>query len=159
MHTGGCRLDFELLEKLNQLELQNQISKNLGSSVNMLESTMKSDSSLKPENYTRQYFEKVLKWCPERVSKIKDLISPTYEYLWSQPNKDLLSESTTSPEILQEFLNICKNKLNESDFGDPTRISQVLEEFVATHKLKQKTFLKDLRIILCGTKVICLLIR
>ncbi|CAL8119077.1 unnamed protein product [Orchesella dallaii] len=151
VNTGGCRLDFILLEKLNQLKLDSQINNDLKTAIKTLVEAITA-ANLKADDYPQDYIEKVIRWCPQRVTKIKDLVSPGFEYLWSQPEPSLLSKVSTSPDVLQTFINDCPTKIfnYRETTEDSERISEFLEEFSTFHNLKQKAFMKDLRIMLCG---------
>lgn len=105
------------------------------------------------ENPSSQYINKILSWCPERVSKLNDLVSPELGYLWSQPSQELLSKVAISPKIHQQFVEMCMSKIDENVFNDSKAMSTILEEFGKENNLNQKTFMKDMRIMICGITV------
>lgn len=155
MNIGGCRLDFTLLEQLNQIEFKARIENQMTSTLRTLDHVMTSTGELKAQDYPIYFKEKILKWCPERASKVKDLFSSEFEYIWSQPNPSLLSKVSTDHHVLQEFIKMCDLELTEDldATKDSSSVTALLEQFMSAHKLKQKSFLKDLRIILCGITV------
>lgn len=146
-------MDFTLLEKLNQLELEKRVDSDVPSVIKTLRDTIKSTANLKLDNYSEKYLEKIVEWCPTRVSKIKDLTSSDFDYLWSQPSSKLLTQLSMSFEVLHDLIDLCQNKLDPEMYNDPKTISRALEEFYKYNDIKQKALMKDLRIILCGITV------
>lgn len=153
VNLRGCSLDFVLLEKLNQLALEEQIVTDYSSVTSALSEVLR-HNNIELAAYPSGYTDKILKWCSKRVSKLTDLVSKDFEYLWAQPCSSVVSQIKMSPTVLHDFVTACNCDLYLK-YSEPnnTQISTFLESFSSTHNLKQKHFLKDLRLLLCGVLV------
>lgn len=150
MNTAACRLDFELLSKLNQLELRNEVENNLESVVESL--SVKLSSLPNSSQFSKPYLETILKWCPSRTASLMDLFSNQFSYLWSIPGPNSASKIKHSPQELLSFIDQFEVFLNKSTLPEHD-ISQFIKEYSSSNDLKFQVLMADLRLLLCGVQV------
>jgi hypothetical protein len=150
VNTAACKLDFELLGKLNQLELSNQIKNNFDSVVSQVSSQIIPDSS-----FSKEYIENIVKWCTGRVSSTRDLFSPKYSYLWSTPGAKITYSLPSN--LLHKFVDEFEIYLGEEKESS-LNVSSFIKDYSERHSIKFKALMLDLRLLLCGAEVILLLL-
>jgi glutamyl/glutaminyl-tRNA synthetase len=159
VNTAACKLDFTLLSRLNQVELAKKISEDTSSVVHLLRSAISSSSMLNTKTLnmsSSEYLEKVVRWCPERVSTIQDLLTAPFSYLWSRPGPDSISKiSSSSKQIEKLALELEKYlvSLEFSEVEDTKKLSQFIQNYASSEQIKFKDLMRDMRLALCGLEV------
>lgn len=149
VNTAACRLDFELLKKLNQVELENQIKTDCPSVLSSLKDLLHR-SGVSQSQHSSEYLEKVLRWCPSRVNRLNDLLSPEMAYLWSLPIPSM--KMTHSHEELERFLEELAKILRNPD-SHLENLSSFIKNYATQNNLKFKFLMKDIRLLFCGSEV------
>ncbi|CAF4896607.1 unnamed protein product [Pieris macdunnoughi] len=138
------RLNPDLLQECNRLEIKRQIQDPILSSqlVAKLQLLIKEKYKTENLNISDDHIRSVLLWATSRINKIEDLVSSTFGFLWilpsnkSEVDKILLHDVVDNLENLEEF--------NENS------IKERLREISSKNSVKFPELMKMLRSVLSG---------
>jgi DNA-directed RNA polymerase specialized sigma54-like protein len=95
-----------------------------------------------------EHIKNILHWSVSRINKLSDLLSDDLKFIWVSPRTCKISD-TELPHI-----EIFIENLQEKQFLDKDNLNGFFKEFCGERQLKFGSFMKILRAILSGLKVI-----
>ncbi|GJQ87046.1 hypothetical protein Trydic_g6805 [Trypoxylus dichotomus] len=156
INASPGKLSPERLNEFNQLEIQRllQNPKDESILIEQLKVLIESNISMKSGNARlltdTQYIREILNWAVDRITKLSDLVSRDFMFLWVIPtNEDHLSN-----EYLQILLNVEQVLSDEAMLSDWTRenINEILKVTANEGNFPYNKLMKLLRSILSGLK-------
>lgn len=139
------RLNPDLLEECNRLEIKRQLNEeNLTQSlINKLQTLIKDKYPKENLNMEREHIKTVLKWATSRISRIEDLVTPKFAFLWILPsNKNI--------DINKNLFEKLINNLEELENFEQDSIKDNLKHFSVENDIKFPDLMKLLRSMLSG---------
>ncbi|XP_052753871.1 probable glutamate--tRNA ligase, mitochondrial isoform X2 [Galleria mellonella] len=141
------RLNPDLLEECNRLEIKRQLqdeklSKDLSSKLEKLIETKYPEQK---KYVTEEHIKSVLNWATARVTRIEDLASSEFGFLWILP-------SNTEIDFDRNLLIKLLDTLERIERFDQENLKDRLREFSSTNNVKFPTLMKTLRSVLSGLK-------
>ncbi|XP_075235562.1 putative glutamate--tRNA ligase, mitochondrial [Lycorma delicatula] len=161
INTQPCRLMFDQLPEFNRAEMSRQISDENSLKQLIIElrelvietisiqiSVVNTEISMYDLQLDDEHLSFVLKWCPSRVTQLKDLVKPNFMFIWIQPSYQQINISN----VLQykEKLMILIAELNEIEEFTQIAIKDKLKTFCKSENLEFSKFMKTLRQCLSG---------
>ncbi|CAG4991043.1 unnamed protein product [Colias eurytheme] len=138
------RLNPDLLEECNRLEIKRQLkdenlTKNLVERLQMLIKEKFYDQNL---NITEDHIRTVLLWATSRITRIEDLVSNKFAFLWILPQ----NKTEIDPQLFHKLI----QNLEDLQNFDETSIKGNLREFSTVNGIKFPALMKMLRSVLSG---------
>ncbi|XP_059049169.1 probable glutamate--tRNA ligase, mitochondrial [Achroia grisella] len=141
------RLNPDLLEECNRLEIKRQLqdeqlSKQLSSK---LEKLIVEKYPEQNKNVTEEHIKSVLNWATARVTRIEDLTSSEFGFLWILPSN---APTNFDRDLLIKLI----ESLGEMERFDQEYLKDRLREFSSSNNVKFPVLMKTLRSVLSGLK-------
>lgn len=138
------RLNPDLLEECNRLEIKRHLkdenlTKALITNVQNLVTQKYPKETL---NISEEHVKSVLDWSTSRISRIDDLVSPKFAFLWILPSNKL--------EINRSLFEKLLNSLEDLEKFEQDTIKDNLRKFSDTNDVKFPVLMKMLRSALSG---------
>lgn len=138
------RLNPDLLEECNRLEIKrhlkdDDLNKALVSRVRRLITEKYPKESL---NVSEEHIKSVLEWSTSRISRIEELVSPKFAFLWILPSNKL--------EINRNLFEKLLNDLENLEKFEHDSIKDSLRRFSDVNQVKFPVLMKMLRSALSG---------
>ncbi|CAH0722987.1 unnamed protein product, partial [Brenthis ino] len=139
------RLNTDLLEECNRLEIKRHLQdqKLLDSLIIKLQSLIKEKYPEQNLNMNKEHVKSVLNWATSRISRIEELATPKYAFLWILP-------SHKNIEINKHLFEKLINNLEELDKFEQDSIKDNLKHFSVQNDVKFPVLMKMLRSVLSG---------
>ncbi|CAH0406211.1 unnamed protein product [Chilo suppressalis] len=138
------RLNPDLLEECNRLEIKRQLqSPDQAQLVARLQELIKQTYPEKSLNISKEHVESVLNWAVARITKIEDLVSPAFGFLWILPNR---KPEDVNAELLRKLV----DHLASLDQFEEITLKHSLKEFSSDNDVKFPALMKMLRSVLSG---------
>ncbi|KAL0895318.1 hypothetical protein ABMA27_011462 [Loxostege sticticalis] len=139
------RLNPDLLQECNRLELKRQLQDDQLSQtlVTKLQDLIKQTYPTQNLNISQEHIRTVLNWAVVRVSKIEDLVSSKFGFLWILPSHNNLN-------INKELLDKLVEYLEEQEVFEEVVLKDKLREFSKNNDMKFPELMKVLRSVLSG---------
>ncbi|CAG0886737.1 unnamed protein product, partial [Darwinula stevensoni] len=122
LNANSCRLKFERLEDLNRQALEKKISdpKERCLLVSQLKDLLQHHGFYLREG--DEWLSKVLAWSLPRVTRLSDLASPPFHFLWTSPDshnaaRDLSPVQRSMLEEVEVYLKLLPSGLNKEEMG------------------------------------------
>ncbi|XP_013193556.2 probable glutamate--tRNA ligase, mitochondrial [Amyelois transitella] len=138
------RLNPELLQECNRLEMKRQLS-----DPDLCQSLVRKVQNLVKQTYPNeimdisdQHVRNVLKWATARVTRVEDLVSTKFGFLWILPSNNF--------EIDKELLRKLLEHLENVDRFEQDLLKNNLREFAVNNNVKFPMLMKMLRGLLSG---------
>ncbi|XP_057656656.1 probable glutamate--tRNA ligase, mitochondrial [Diorhabda carinulata] len=147
-HSG--KVMDERLIQFNKLELHKKIndSNELEKLVREVKELLKVAFPKRVENNSIQLnddqIRDVLRWSATRISKLSDLVSKKFKFVWFIPTHS----TVINDEI--ETLALLKSRLEKKLDDDMSNVNVLLKEFCQDHGIKYREFMHLLRYVLSG---------
>lgn len=107
---------------------------------------LRSDSE--PLQLDDEYISHILKMTAHRITKLEDLVSENFSYLWAL--KELpINEDDISSVVLDKF----REEITQLDFRNRENLTSFLKEFSKSHSFKFPKFMQIMRILFTSQKV------
>lgn len=135
------RLNADLLEECNRLEIKRQLKENDTKLINELKTLISNKYSNEKLNIDDCNIRNVLNWSTIRITKLEELVSPKFAFLWILPN---------CKNVDVQLLNELVSKLEDIDRFDKESIRVFLKDFSNKKSVKFPAFMKTLRSVLSG---------
>ena len=139
------RLNSDLLEECNRLEIKRQLKheKSTDLLINKLQSLIKEKFPKENLNMEKEHIKTVLEWATSRISRIEDLATPKFAFLWILPsNKNI--------DINKKLFTKLINNLEGLDKFEQELIKNNLKQFSLQNDIKFPDLMKILRSVLSG---------
>ncbi|CAH1368106.1 unnamed protein product [Tenebrio molitor] len=148
-HSG--KLMSERLQEFSRLELKRKLQ-HPQEENELIEVVREMVKKHLPEHDSLQlsseHIKNILHWSVSRINKLSDLLSDDLKFIWVSPRTCKISD-TELPHI-----EIFIENLQEKQFLDKDNLNGFFKEFCGERQLKFGSFMKTLRAILSGLKVI-----
>ncbi|CAH0698715.1 unnamed protein product [Spodoptera exigua] len=138
------RLNPDLLEECNRLEIKRRL-KNEDQAKSLVSKLQELITKTYPEhnlNLTEEHVKTVLKWSASRISKIEELTSKKYGFLWILPKN--------TAKVDQELLRKLVENLERLEKFDQGTLKESLRSFSAKNDVKFPALMKMLRSVISG---------
>ncbi|KAM3960156.1 nondiscriminating glutamyl-tRNA synthetase EARS2, mitochondrial-like [Aphomia sociella] len=141
------RLNPDLLEECNRLEIKRQLQdENLSQELaNKLQKLIEAKYPGQNKNITEEHIRSVLNWATARVTRIEDLATSDFGFLWILPSNNKIDFDKAL--LVKLFEN-----LNEMEKFDQDCLKDRLREFSSNNNVKFPVLMKMLRSVLSGLK-------
>lgn len=148
INTHSSRLNPDLLEECNRMEIQNQIhdpelcEKLIDRVSDLIKQKYPKD--LKHLDLNREHIKKVLQWAGYRLTSLNQLVEGKLSFVWILP-KIQNSKDNLTPELIDLLV-------QDLEHGNFTKIDlqTILKEFSSKNNLKFGNFMQSLRNTLSG---------
>ncbi|CAG9782684.1 unnamed protein product [Diatraea saccharalis] len=138
------RLNPDLLQECNRLDIKRMMSSSERTRlVTKLQELVKQTYPEQSLNVTDEHVNSVLNWAITRITRIEDLVSPKFGFLWILPSRN---QEDINVDLLKKLLGHLES-LN--DFEEGT-IKSRLKEFSSNNDVKFPVLMKMLRSVLSG---------
>lgn len=155
MKRNSGRLDPAHLERINQEFIKMRISDgNLKELTDKLRKVVESkychsfESNTQLDELTNEYLGQIIKWGQTRVSRIEELVSYDFDFLWLMPQTLDFPNIDRPCDVLQSCLTCVKN-LNEFE---QSNITSEMRKEAKSSGVKFSLYMKFLRLCLSGLK-------
>ncbi|XP_034840954.1 nondiscriminating glutamyl-tRNA synthetase EARS2, mitochondrial [Maniola hyperantus] len=138
------RLNPDLLEECNRLEIKRHLKdENLTKAlITNVQNLVTQTYPKEVLNISEEHVKSVLDWSTSRISRIDDLVSPKYAFLWILPSNKL--------EINKGLFEKLLNSLEDLEKFEQDTIKDNLRRFSDTNDVKFPVLMKMLRSALSG---------
>ncbi|XP_045453668.1 probable glutamate--tRNA ligase, mitochondrial [Melitaea cinxia] len=139
------RLNPDLLEECNRLELRRHLEdeKLTKSLILNLQNLIKNKYSSENLNVSEEHVRSVLLWATSRITRIEELVTPKFAFLWILPsNKNLEVNRNLFEKLVSDLENL--EKFEQDSIKDN------LKNFSAENGVKFPVLMKMLRSVLSG---------
>ncbi|XP_068629161.1 nondiscriminating glutamyl-tRNA synthetase EARS2, mitochondrial [Battus philenor] len=139
------RLNPDLLYECNRLEIQRQLQdvKLSEELVTELQELIKKTYPDQKLNISREHVRNVLNWATSRITKVEDLVSSKFGFLWILP-------AAEQGEINHQLLAKLVDNLETMDRFDEDSLKGYLRSFSSENNVKFPVLMKMLRSVLSG---------
>ncbi|XP_077283072.1 putative glutamate--tRNA ligase, mitochondrial [Arctopsyche grandis] len=149
VNAHSSKLNSDILTECNRLELIEQVKnpKTLDALIKDVQNLVNVQYRGKNIQASKEHVETVLKWSAGRLIHVRDLISPSYAFLWVLPNEDIQIDDSFKKAI---SLLCAELSYLENDAFERTKLKTFLKVFSNENDIKFNAFMKYLRKILSG---------
>ncbi|KAG6456882.1 hypothetical protein O3G_MSEX010017 [Manduca sexta] len=138
------RLNADLLEECNRLEIKRRLQDSALSQqlITQLQKLINEKYPQKEKQISEEHITSVLNWSTARVSRIEDLVSIKYGFLWVLPS--------TTKNIDKDLLNKLVGHLEQLNSFEQSSVKECLRSFASSSDVKFPDLMKMLRSVLSG---------
>ncbi|XP_050352773.1 probable glutamate--tRNA ligase, mitochondrial [Nymphalis io] len=139
------RLNPDLLEECNRLELKRRLKdeKLTKSLIIYLQNLIMTTYTGEKLNVSEEHIKSVLLWATARITRIEELVTPKFAFLWILP-------SNTKMEVNKNLFEKLVDNLEDLETFEQDSIKDNLKEFSAKNDVKFPALMKMLRSVLSG---------
>ncbi|XP_041974219.1 probable glutamate--tRNA ligase, mitochondrial [Aricia agestis] len=145
INSHPSRLNPDLLEECNRLEIKRQLLQEDTSKalVDQLQKLIQEKYPHENLNISEDHIRNVLNWATARISRIEELVSSKFGFLWILPSQNNL-------EINRNVLEKLVNNLENVDKFEQNSLKENLKRFSCENEMKFPVLMKMLRCALSG---------
>ncbi|XP_063546617.1 nondiscriminating glutamyl-tRNA synthetase EARS2, mitochondrial [Cydia strobilella] len=146
LSSHPSRLNADLLDECNKLEIRRRLrdEHECRALVATLQQLVKCSYPKEKLNVSHEHVKGVLEWATSRISRLEELVTDKYGFLW------ILPSNTNQAEINRELLEKLIPVLESLPNYDHIHIKQNLRDFCTENNVKFPIIMKMLRSVLSG---------
>ncbi|CAG5053756.1 unnamed protein product [Parnassius apollo] len=141
------RLNPDLLQECNRLEIKRRLQddKLAEELINNLQDLIKKTYPQENLNISEEHLRNVLNWATVRITKIEELVTPKFGFLWILPAAEQID---LNKSLLEKLIRI----LEDMEKFEEQPLKEYLRSFSTENEVKFSTLMKMLRSALSGLK-------